>query len=341
MGSKYRPVIGGISSGNLQTGATGTVGGRVFDVSTGEKLLLGNAHVFEATGNIIQPGRLDGGGNNDLIGNVIRSSKLKVSEEVTIDAAVAKPISADIVGDEIKDIGEIQGVVQPELGMKVFKSGRTTQLTEAVISDINAALTVTYPQGKIALSDLIFFKGPEPTVMGGDSGSLLVTYIDGKPYSVGLVFAGPGSEPYNYGVACKIENVMNELGVVFSTEEMATINENGTKPVQLSGIITDIETLIGIPNVRVIVDGYEDYTDLIGSYSIGIDNPGEYVVKIRVKGYNGGDVTAELVLGENNLSFALTKRDEMSLSTFIPVIIGLTAGGITIVTNVLGEPSNA
>jgi hypothetical protein len=296
------------------------MGARVIDAITGDELLLSNEHVFEKTGKIIQPGAVDGGGSGDSIGEVLRGSNLSPGAEFTIDAAVAK--SEVALSPQVKDIGEIASAIPAAVGMEVWKSGRTTQLTKGVITDINAALEVNYDFGKIRLVDLIFFKGAEPTVMGGDSGSLLVTYYDGKPYAVGLVFAGPGNPPYTYGVACKIKNVMQQLGVVFP---MAT----DTLPVQVRGIITDIETLQGIPGVYVLADGYSGYTDSEGNYQIGLADPGHYTIKVRATGYYGGDIEVDLVEGENNVSLALTPRGQ-SFTALLPLLIGATAGAVTI-----------
>lgn len=334
--SRYRPVIGGVSSGNLQTGATGTNSVSVYDSVSGEVLLLSNAHVFGSTGDIIQPGSMDGGGKSDVVAKVKKSSDLIPGPEITIDAAIAKPTSTDIVSNEIKDIGVVRGVVDPEIGMDVFKSGRTTQLTQGVITDVNAALAINYPQGRLNFNDLIFFKGAEPLVMGGDSGSLLITYVEEEPYAVGLVFAGPSSPPYNYGVACKIENVITNLGIAMSLAENNSEVLPVEMPVKLSGIIVDIETLVGIPNVRIIVGDYECFTDYTGSYSIGLNEPGVYTLQMRVRGYCSGDATIELDLGENTASFALTKTNGGSLITYIPILIGVTAGVLTITSSMVG-----
>jgi hypothetical protein len=296
------------------------MGVRVIDAMTGDELLLSNEHVFEKSGKIIQPGAADGGGSGDSIGEVLRGSNLSPGTEFTIDAAVAKPAVA--VSPQIKDIGEIASAIPATVGMEVWKSGRTTQLTKGVITDINAALVVSYDTGDIRLADLIFFKGESPVVKGGDSGSLLVTYQDGKPYAVGLVFAGPGIPPYNYGVACKIKNVMQQLGVVFPTA-------TDTLPVQVRGIISDIETLQGISGVYVVAGGVTAITDSGGNYWLGLAEPGHYTIKVRSKGYYGGDIEVDLVEGENNVSLALTSRGQ-GFTALLPLLIGATAGAITI-----------
>lgn len=331
---RLRPVVGGISAGNYQSGATGTVGLPVYDARTGELLILSNAHVFESEGNIVQPGPADGGSFSDRVATVIRGVTLSPDVESKIDAALAKPLSGANIIDAIVDIGQVAGSVPAEVGMEVFKSGRTTQLTSGVVLDVDAALDIGYRDvGKVSLNDLIFFKGPEPVVKGGDSGSALVTYIDGLPYVVGLVFAGPASAPFNYGVACKIQNIAEELGIVVATGNSAA----EAKPVSLTGSIIDIDTGIQIPNARVSVDGAMDYTDVTGQYLIGLNEPRMYLITIVAQGYYGGQIEAELVLGNNTISIAMHPKTGLPLQEFIPLIIGVAAGSITLAKVVGGE----
>lgn len=49
--------------------------------------------------------------------------------------------------DEVSGIGKIKGVTEPSLGMRVLKSGRTTDVTEGTVVGIDASLFVDYPIG--------------------------------------------------------------------------------------------------------------------------------------------------------------------------------------------------
>jgi len=72
--------------------------------------------------------------------------------------------------------------------MRVRKSGRTTGVTESVITLINAMVDINYTVGGQARTGR--FTGQiicEPMSQGGDSGSLIV---DTENYAVGLLFAG-------------------------------------------------------------------------------------------------------------------------------------------------------
>jgi len=81
--SRWRPVMpGGISLGHYQVTA-GTLGGLVYDRTTGEPLILSNNHVLANSNDarpgdaIVQPGVTDGGSNpSDLIGHLLRFQPL-------------------------------------------------------------------------------------------------------------------------------------------------------------------------------------------------------------------------------------------------------------------------
>ena len=103
-----------------------------------------------------------------------------------VDAALAKPVSPDVVSDEIVSIGQVAGTREAELGLQVRKSGRTTGHTTGTIELLDATVSVSFGTGRTAV-----FEGQlVSTAMsqGGDSGSLLVDA--GQNLAVGLLFAG-------------------------------------------------------------------------------------------------------------------------------------------------------
>lgn len=103
-----------------------------------------------------------------------------------VDAAVARPTNESDLLDAILEIGHVEGVLQPELGMNVRKSGRTTGLTSGTITVVDTTVTVGYGGNRMARFDDQFLTTPMSE--GGDSGSLLV---DGTALkAVGLLFAG-------------------------------------------------------------------------------------------------------------------------------------------------------
>jgi hypothetical protein len=103
-----------------------------------------------------------------------------------VDAALAKPVGADMISDEILSIGRIIGTKEAELGLAVRKSGRTTGYTTGTIELLDATVNVSYGTGRTAI-----FEGQIVTsamCQGGDSGSLLVDANENL--AVGLLFAG-------------------------------------------------------------------------------------------------------------------------------------------------------
>ena len=121
-----------------------------------------------------------------LVGSKHRLLPVVVQQANQVDGALAKPVSPDVVKNEILEIGSVTGEREAELGMEVKKSGRTTGLTTGTVQLLDASVTVGYGGGRNAL----FTNQILTTNMsqGGDSGSLLVSGEGNN--AVGLLFAG-------------------------------------------------------------------------------------------------------------------------------------------------------
>src|SRR3989454_111997 len=217
---RIRPAPGGVSVGHFQVTA-GTLG--VLARRSGRPVILSNNHVL-ANQNaarvgdpILQPGPADGGRLQDtiarlvdfvpiqfkerepgpiarflarLFGPLLRAAgwglkRLPSGHSNLVDAAVAEPIETRLVAPDILGIGRVRGTKEPDIGMRVRKSGRTTGVTEGRITAIDAVVEVDYG-GPTAIfreqivSDLLS--------KGGDSGSLVV---DEVRHAAHLLFAGP------------------------------------------------------------------------------------------------------------------------------------------------------
>lgn len=212
--SRWRPAPGGVSIGHYKVTA-GTLGTVVYDKNTHKKLILSNNHVLAnaTTGKdhlakigdpVLQPGPLDGGTvKHDTIAKLSKFIPLKNRAYNVADAAVAKPSRSGLVNPKILCIGKVNGTISPRLGMRVKKSGRTTDLTNGHIRAVDVQVRVNY-DGKIRkFRDQILtdsFDRP------GDSGSLVV---DNNNRAVGLLFAG--SRKYTF--ANPIRPVLHRLGV--------------------------------------------------------------------------------------------------------------------------------
>lgn len=191
---------------------------------------------------IIQPGTYDGGTEKDRVASLIRFAPLiRAHQEAdcpvavgvaragsrmlglfrpnyrmvlvkqnrsgnTVDAALARPDSPDLIDDRILEIGRVEGTAGVSVGDQVFKSGRSSGLTNGKVTATGVTLQVELSgKEKGWFSDQVV---ADMVSKPGDSGSLVVNQ---KKQAVGLLFAG--SEKYT--VFNRIQNVLNRLGVEF------------------------------------------------------------------------------------------------------------------------------
>jgi hypothetical protein len=215
---KMRPARPGISIGHYQITA-GTLGCLV--QRSGQVFILSNNHVLANSNNaqlgdaILQPGPHDGGTSADQIGTLeqfipvsfgiaggcgcspfalllrlLGLAKASVNEpgNNTVDCAIARPLSADLVNPDILNIGIPTGVGTATLGTPVQKSGRTTGHTTDQITQIDVSVSVSYGGTNIAVFKNQLMAGPMS--QGGDSGSAV---LDMNKQVVGLLFAGSTS----------------------------------------------------------------------------------------------------------------------------------------------------
>jgi hypothetical protein len=237
---KMRPARPGISIGHYQITA-GTLGclvqrnGQVYILSNNH--VLANSNAGQLGDAILQPGPHDGGTSADQIGTLEqfipvgfeessspgcsplsflmrlfgRSARAMVNEpgNNTVDCAIAKPLSADLVNPDILNIGIPTGVGTATLGTPVQKSGRTTGYTTDQITQIDVTTSVDYG-GKIATFQNQLMAGAMS--QGGDSGSAV---LDMNKQVVGLLFAGSN----NTTIMNPIQFVLDALQVQLVTAE--------------------------------------------------------------------------------------------------------------------------
>jgi hypothetical protein len=126
------------------------------------------------------------------------------AEDNLVDAAIARPLNASDVKDEILEIGSIVGVAEADLGTAVKKSGRTTGLTTGEILQVDVTADVSYGPGQTARFTDQLLAGAMS--QGGDSGSAV---LDDQNRLVGLLFAGSDTTT----IINRIQNVFEALGV--------------------------------------------------------------------------------------------------------------------------------
>ena len=193
--SKWRPAPGGVSCGHPNVG-TGTLTCRVRDKKTREIIGgLTNNHVAvfdmepmcigKKGDSILQPGVYDGGKvPDDKIGELLKWIPIKIFDPNYVDAAVFESVE---LRKDVLDVGTPSNTVEPIVGMKVLKSGRTSGINYGTITDVNATMGV-----KVNEEEIFVFRNQivvEPRLLfPGDSGSW-VGEVD-TFNTVGLGFAG-------------------------------------------------------------------------------------------------------------------------------------------------------
>jgi len=221
---RWRPAPGGVSIGHVDItagtlGCLVTRGDQLFILSNNH--VLANSNAAQRGNPIIQPGRYDGGTLDDQIATLEdfipinfgtspptcsmatgvegflnwlakllgSSHRVMAFQEVPdrnlVDAAIARPLSDDLVEKRILEIGVPQGSRDATLGTQVKKSGRTTGFTTGRITQIDVTTQVSYGEGQDAIFEDQLMAGAMSK--GGDSGSAV---LDEEDYVVGLLFAG-------------------------------------------------------------------------------------------------------------------------------------------------------
>jgi hypothetical protein len=213
--------------------------------------MLSNNHVFANCSNgkdgrakegdlIYQPGKYDGGTENDAIAKLYRfvpvymesaspscpvatvveqglnrvvkwfrrSYDVKLYKRATgvnlVDAALAKPLNGKLVIADIVGLGVPKGMAEPVVGEKVSKSGRTSGLNSGTVKVVQATIKVGMGDaGEAAFSDQVVVT---QIAQPGDSGSLV---LNEKKQAVGLLSAGSDS----VSIFARMKNVCDALSV--------------------------------------------------------------------------------------------------------------------------------
>lgn len=218
---RMRPARPGVSIGHYLITA-GTFGCLV--QKNNQVFILSNNHVLANSNDaqvgdpIWQPGKYDGGTSADQIGTLEQfipigfpgtptppptpgcsplaaimkllnpgsAPAVQINEpgNNTVDCAIARPTTPDLVTPDILNIGIPAGVASATLGTPLQKMGRTTGYTTGQIIQIDVTVSVDYG-GKIATFKNQLMAGAMSA--GGDSGSAV---LDMQRRVVGLLYAG-------------------------------------------------------------------------------------------------------------------------------------------------------
>ncbi len=221
---RWRPVVPpGVSLGHhrITAGTFGCLvrrGGERFVLSNNH--VLADVNEGQYGDAVLQPGPSDGGTSDDRIATLAdyvpidfgtapsecsiaewaarslnfvagafgSSHQLQATKQTAgvnrVDAALARPLTEDLVSSEILYIGVPVGTSEATLGTQVQKTGRTTGHTQGTITQIDATLRIDYAgQSALFAGQLVAGGMSKP----GDSGSAV---LDMDRRVVGLLFAG-------------------------------------------------------------------------------------------------------------------------------------------------------
>lgn len=231
------PIEPGISVANNKVSA-GTIGCIVFDQKTGEPYILSNWHVLHGNDgkiddDISQPGPFD---DNRIqlngVGKLVRSHLGAAG-----DCAIATIKDRSFV-QEIFELGTtVEQLGEPELGDKVIKSGRTTNITHGKVNRIHTIAKINY--GGTVGDQLVggFEIVPDENNLpfdgeiskGGDSGACWIfKSANGKTTKImaGLHFAGEGaSNPNEHAIACYPRSVFEKLEITLTKPKPEDVEE--------------------------------------------------------------------------------------------------------------------
>lgn len=232
---RFEEIPLGVSIGSPHVSA-GTLGAKVLDNVTGDEMILSNWHILVGDPDVapglptLQPGRLDGGTDQDDIAILSRWVL------GPFDAAVAKINGRRPVRTTTLEGMPITAAANPQLGMRVWKSGRTTGRTKGFIDGIKMTTSLNYGRAGNKVMREVFRIIPLPGAtsdaevsLGGDSGSVWVDTASGR--AVGLHFAGErGNNAPEHALANEILPILQRLAVHFpgqADEDDSTDNGSG------------------------------------------------------------------------------------------------------------------
>ena len=232
--SRLRPAPGGCSIAHYLVTA-GTLGGVINGLILSNNHILANSSTFEAPAAsagdpILQPGPADSGTMDDQIATLQSYVPLSMTGLNLVDVAWARPLSPDLVSEEILGLGFIQGVAEPVLNMQIQKSGRTTAVTTGSIIDVNATVTVEYGSSiTLKFTDQVV---TSYVADAGDSGSL---GLDMNNNLWGLLFAGSNEL-----------SLFNKVGNVFASTPFAPLAIPAMIPLFIGGVVIS-HYVFGVP----------------------------------------------------------------------------------------------
>jgi hypothetical protein len=235
---RYRPIDGGeamIMAGVLASGTLGLTvksNGQLYGITNNHvganEDVEGQPPTAQEGKDWVSPGAHGGGQDpQDAFAKLSKWNRLKPqgTGENYYDFSMGSIIKANLVEPyKIKEIGQVEGIEDIELGQKVMKYGRTTRKTVGRVIAVGVHTDVAYGEQGIPCDfvDQVDIVGdPDPAIpfsLPGDSGSAIVS-TDGPPYKLkALLFAGgPGNGNGNgnidHTIASPFQRIANDFNL--------------------------------------------------------------------------------------------------------------------------------
>lgn len=236
------------------------------------------------------------GGKQVLLGTVDKISPIYFQHPLnrdqpknTIDAATVdlNSLKLQATFNQVGLVSQPVRVSTAKIGARVYKSGRTTGVTPVGVSVVNNKPTGTYNDCIITSTTAtinVNFCGAEQTVQknaifedcimyeqpgeyftdSGDSGSAIMMEDDGDGGNlklVGIHFSGGTTQSplRSYGLACKIQNVFNELNL--TTWEGTIVVASDSPCVKVDGLCYERREVTNVRPTHTNVDQEFDDCD--------------------------------------------------------------------------------
>ena len=276
---EHRPMVGGVSLGIKDSEEYGTLGAIVRDATDGALVGLTNNHVLGffydptygtlvggkeyptdlAGVDVVQPSEGDGG-EGAAYAHIKRIIPLEVSGGENIVDATIFEMAIDDSSSAIFDLhaGPFPFADRSDIGIgtHVIKSGRTTGVTplvegDAEITTVSATVGVSYLGVTLWLDDQMIITGTG-FAAAGDSGSVVLSIIDGQYQIVGLLFAASGDSV----LANHIDNVASMLNVEAWDGSLVLAHNHTASFQTIAGVVySRVEQDVDYPITHTILFG--------------------------------------------------------------------------------------
>ena len=189
-----RIILGGVSLGHMNAKTTGTLGGVVrigdqkYAVSTASVMAPDGAKLGDI---IVQPSIEDSPNRAYSLGKLAVISKLAFGSINDLDAAIALVDPEVPTTPRIKEIGRPSDVAEPEIGMNVRKTGRSSGYREGRVLCTDVRIKVVKEAQQFIFQDqFIVMSESEPFAESGDEGSFVLNNNNDLVGMVQLTFHG-------------------------------------------------------------------------------------------------------------------------------------------------------